>query len=106
MLQLNDQIRELQIYVHAFIWAVERSQQNLTFGASMNEREMVNANEFLVNAKSAEPLISSSHDNVIFGINTINSSLEQQSSTFTGIYERSLGEKETEIERQVTRYIG
>ncbi|CAD6991742.1 unnamed protein product [Ceratitis capitata] len=106
LLQLNDQIRELQIYVHAFIWAVERSQQNLTFGASMNEREMVNANEFLVNAKSAEPLISSSHDNVIFGINTINSSLEQQSSTFTGIYERSLGEKETEIERQVTRYIG
>ncbi|XP_039968793.1 uncharacterized protein LOC120780601 [Bactrocera tryoni] len=115
ILQLNDQIREVHIYVHAFNWTVERTKRSTIFNIGLKHEIVTpNNNDGLVYGEAAVATAFTARDvaGTTHTMSATNGAIDQQTSTVNETYfNADAGAvtnilKESVADRRTTRYIG
>uniref|UniRef100_A0A0K8UNY9 Protein bag-of-marbles n=1 Tax=Bactrocera latifrons TaxID=174628 RepID=A0A0K8UNY9_BACLA len=115
ILQLNDQIREAHIYVHAFNWAVERTKRSTIYNTGL-KHEIVspNNNDGLVCGEAAVDTAFTARDvaGTTHTMSAINGDIDQQTTTVNETYFNADAGAVTNIlnetlaDRRTTRHSG
>uniref|UniRef100_A0A0A1WV68 Protein bag-of-marbles n=1 Tax=Zeugodacus cucurbitae TaxID=28588 RepID=A0A0A1WV68_ZEUCU len=112
--QLNDQIRELHIYVYAFNWAVERTKRSAVYNTALkHEIITTNNNDCLVNGEAAiATTFTSSNCDAVGNVTSVSNSRAERQTICVGETHNSVVGAVTNIlnetlaDRRTTRNIG